>query len=373
MPGRDGISLRALRLLKRISKLKRKLLGGASSLSKMTLILVAYWSRDKRLLDAIKGVENSQLSAWQKLNDLAEVARILDDQGAYIKAIKEYDSLLGVCLESFSFSRFLGTGLGPGTLNAFRQVIYKDQMLFEKIYCNYSDDFAHIEWYGVYLYDSLVIKGIHAPKIVRMLRGEKVTAVYFEFINNPLDNLKTPLTDIIDIAQNITNIKLSTKAESQDSTYDVRSLDIYQACYNNAIKGLAECDLLLGDPVALLASLEQVAMGMPKTVTHGDLHGKNIGKPNIVIDWDRCGYYPFGMDLGYILSNNYSYQSFNQFHDDLMGYLRIEQDSLTSSCLFSIGYFSLLFYTRKWGKGISKKKWCLLFNRLLVLKEELGK
>ena len=66
-----------------------------------------------------------------------------------------------------------------------------------------------------------------------------------------------------------------------------------------------------------LKSMASIVKDLPHQITHGDLHGKNMGKPNVVIDWDRAGVYPLGLDIAYALSNEYHLIDLDGFYDVL--------------------------------------------------------
>ena len=51
---------------------------------------------------------------------------------------------------------------------------------------------------------------------------------------------------------------------------------------------------------------------LPRWLTHGDLHGKNIGAPNLVIDWDKCGALPMGFDIALSISKTQRLDSVKQ-------------------------------------------------------------
>lgn len=366
---REGItfgSLSALRKKRQKSGLQK---GADRVLTDVQIGQIAKRFKDQRLLKALE-FSAEQVLDWDGLKDFSEVVRFTGDHKAYEQAIKQFDD--DVTLLSYREAThccFIGSGLGHGTLNAYRKIEQEDIFYFEKIYLNESDDLVHLQWFEKYCRPLLNAECIRVPKILKMHEGGQITAVYFEFFTDPLDNCSQVLERVINVAFSLYELPLPKLSETRAEIYQFERIEIYNACFEHAQKLLENAG---GEKGLSLKSMASIVKGLPHQITHGDLHGKNMGEPNVVIDWDRAGVYPLGLDIAYALSNEYHLIDLDGFYDvlELQCRRRVGEKNWPAF-RFSCSYFALLFYTRKLGSKVNENQLQCLYSKLQEQGEEL--
>jgi hypothetical protein len=339
---RDGITFGALKQLRKKRQRHGVRKGQDRVLTRVQVGRIARSLKDRRLTSAL-ALTPTQVMDWQSLRDFSEVARFTGEHKAYEQAIFSFDPKLQ--LRSYEQASFIGSGLGCGTLNAYRKLEQGDIAYFEKIYLNESRDLTHLLWFEENYRPLLDDDYIRAPRLIKVRKGINATAVYFEFLFEPLDNCNRMPEQAIEVALSLYRQPINWDANLPEGVLAFETLDIYQACFKLTQHWIAENGV---GSVQQLSDWEAKIKTLPRQLSHGDLHGKNMGEPNIVIDWDRTGLYPFGFDIAYALSNTYTFVSVSDLHHYLHAHCRSTvADEQWPLFLFSCSYFCLLFYIRK--------------------------
>ena len=270
------------------------------------------------LIRAIQFYENQdsvENLSWNDFKLISELSDLLDDHKLYEDCLTQYDSVLELITSlDATKSKFIGYGLGEQTLNTYRYIELQGEVYFEKIYLTQSDDLRHLLWFFKYAQDSIIQAGYRVPKILKVSKGDKLTAVYFEFIDNKLDNLNDFINNTLKIAFNLTNIRLSSEAIKESQKFKFQEAPLYRDNYIRLENFLFQ----QGVKANKLVEMQNKINTMNGVFSHGDLHGKNLGNPNIIIDWDKSGVYPKGFDIAYILSNCYIFIGM----EDLLRFLK---------------------------------------------------
>lgn len=357
---RDGITFGALKQLRKKRQRSGMRKGQDRVLTRKQIGRIARRCQDQRLLNALAQT-TTHITDWQSLRDFSEVARFTGEHQAYEQAVHSFDPQLQLLTyKQASSYAFIGSGLGSGTLNAYRKLEHNGIAYFEKIYRNDSRDLTHLLWFEEHYRPLLDQARIRAPKILEVYRGQYATAVYFEFLTEPLDNCRHMPERAIEVALSLYQQPLKQDVNTPEAVWAFDTLELYQTCFEQAKQWLLETGL---GSVQQLVDWEARVKALPRQLSHGDLHGKNMGEPNIVIDWDRAGLYPLGFDIAYALSNTYTFVS----ADDLHRYLHTHckntiADQHWPAFLFACSYFCLLFYMRKRHDKIFDEQLVTLFE-----------
>jgi hypothetical protein len=192
---------------------------------------------------------------------------------------------------------FIGKGIGESSLDTYRKVKIKDEHYFEKIYFNNHLSVKHVQLFQTHLF-RLVKDKIKVPRIKKTYSGELLTIVYYDyFILNELAELKKE-NRLIQFSKDLYRISCRNesylkKLELPDSIKDFRQRTRFEE------NTLAVKARLLKQNIDA-NYFEDLLDRSKYIVTHGDLHGGNIYKNGILIDWDFFGIYPIGLDPAYI-------------------------------------------------------------------------
>lgn len=301
---------------------------------------------------------------WSIMKAKAQICRSDNNLTAYEKVLGDYDPIVQLISTNETIAtEFIGYGLGDDSLNVFRKVELKDEMLFEKVYLLDSPDFNRLEWFENFVRKEVEAIEYKVPKLIKIIKGEKLAIVYYQFLNEPLDNLKRPKKQLIEIAQNLNSLNLSNTAKLNfpKKSLDFTSIPIYQKSKAALIKWLQKS----GIDAKKFDKYESLVMSLPRALNHGDLHGKNVGDNGVVIDWDRAGFYPIGFDIGYILSNTKNVTDLSLWQKEVM-LLNCNIHLQKEKFLFAVTFFSAVFYFRKMGSRILPRElesmWLSLSN-----------
>ena len=313
-----------------------------------------------------EGQSESLNNGFHELKIKAGECRKSKNHQAYESLLKEFDANIKFLDKTFvTDCEFIGYGLGDDSLNVFRKIRLKDKVLFEKIYCLDSHDYKRLLWFETYLSKDVQSLGFVTSSIYTITQGKFLAVVYFEFLDVELDNLKQPLRTLLETAIRLNDLEISVKVNMafQAMKLDFTHIDIYQ----KSKQGLMYWMQKNGLDSSKIDQYEKIVKQAPHILNHGDLHGKNMGMPNIVIDWDRAGLYPVGFDLGYILSNEYKFTDlktwlvdFESFHQTLRSGSKF--DIPLDLRVFCINYFLLIFYIRKINKNILIEQYMQLLD-----------
>lgn len=232
------------------------------------------------------------------LKRVTENIRIANNHTLYNNLLKKYIPEWNC---DYSAAVFVGSGIGEYSFNTFRKVCFGESCFFEKVYFNNSYDLLRIEWFHEHI-NSLLRDWLNIAKIYKIIKGDLITIVYFEFTElKPLSNLKldvVPFTisqRLIEISNTTLLGKIAERAPEYLKDYKLHAF--YKGNILHASKMISNLsnDSLSPDMI------EQVVNRQPLVLTHGDIQETNVFADNYLIDWDSFGFFPLGFESAYIL------------------------------------------------------------------------
>ncbi|MEA1989000.1 MAG: phosphotransferase [Pseudomonadota bacterium] len=348
---RDGLQPETLKIL--TTKLKTKQTKRKEEgLSEQDLRDAANKSGDKRLLFALSK-EFSVGLTWRELKDVSEIVRFSNNHSLYESALSAYDDSLILLNTKKDLARaFVGSGLGEDTLNAYRCVLVQGQRVFEKVYRNDSSDLIHLLWFYRTIFPMLDPRIVMSPGILNISSGKKLSVVYFEYIDGKFDCVVDKMNRMFELHDYFQSIRVAKAIPTLHEIKNFKGMSVYNDSFELLNSILKSYDVDSSVIFDWLKCIEE----FPYQFSHGDLHGKNLGENNLVIDWDRAGYYPVGFDLAYALSNQYKLITVPQFEGFIVSKLGLNlNDKMDQKTLFSVVYFSMVFFSRKVGSKIREK------------------
>lgn len=232
------------------------------------------------------------------LKRLTNNIRIANNHKRYNNLLKRYvpewDSNL-------TTATFIGNGIGEYSFDSFRKVSFEENCYFEKIYFNDSYDLFRIEWFQKHIYP-LLTNSINVAKICKVIKGDLITIVYFEFthlVGLPGSKLESVSFEIsrklIGISKSSFVKKIAEYAPNYLKDYTLH------AFYKGNINRAAKLIIMLSDNRLTSERIEQVIGQQRFVLTHGDIQETNVFENNYLIDWDSFGFYPLGFESAYIL------------------------------------------------------------------------
>lgn len=231
---------------------------------------------------------------------------------------------------------FFTSGMGKGNLNVYRKIIYNNETLFEKIFFKDHKDFYNVNWFYNNQYHIISGLGLKVPNIKKKIEGENLCIIYFEFLK--LGNLKNYIG-----AFHVSNLLYRNRQLFVSSHNQLVEDYIFRRGEERFINHLMEAGINL-DRYKIFK--EKILYGMPTYFQHADLT-TNCYESDLVLDWDRSGYYPFGVDYGFIIADMLNLKIINlskirEFVSDLVRKYHLPVNSEKS-----IVYFSLVFWLRR--------------------------
>lgn len=218
---------------------------------------------------------------WKDLKIISNYCRITNNHLLYEKMLVKYSSFS----ENFSKKQFIGKGFGEFSTNAYRKVKLNNQDLFEKVLKNNSIDSKSVDYiFSNFDIISYVIKPFKMPRIIKVIDFSYLKIVYYEYLNLNSETINP--NEIYKLLKRIyKNIEVSPDFESDLLCNQVfrEGLDLLIFKYRN-------------DKQSILSKMNLVE----NVFAHGDLNMNNINS-FVLLDWDRCGFYPKGYDLAYYL------------------------------------------------------------------------
>jgi hypothetical protein len=331
------------------------------------IIKIASNQNKSDFLEILRMVSENSVLSWEQLRDFSSVVPYTQDHLLYEQTLNNYDDKLELNLSRKSQRvEFLGQGHGPGTLNAYRKLEFDGSSVFEKIYQNNSRSLKSIEWFFEHVKDRLDPKVILVPEVLHILRGDRLTAIYFEYIN--IKQLKKNLVcdRILDVSMSLHNIKLPKYDNFPIELYDFSKNYMYRGCYKRAEKLLKEISI---QNLYSLHELEDKTKEYSLRICHGDLDGIHLGDPLYVIDWDNCGVFPLGFDIARGLSASFSCNRIKIYENYLFTKCYPKTGNMEwSEFLYSCLYFSFIFYA---GRSLEdgNNLWIDIYKRVIELFE----
>ncbi|MCC5859603.1 MAG: phosphotransferase [Ectothiorhodospiraceae bacterium] len=259
---------------------------------------------------------------------------------------------------------FFGKGSGAAALNIYRYGYLSGDRVFEKIYLK-QDIANHVVARSRFLRQEL---GINTPKIIRKVCGEKVTILYFEFLdgeqNVGIRKLKevNGLKEFSNIVGSINSFNLNEKTISgsvcnyfiypssdlsHEKVLDASRIDSEISFLRQSFSGDNLRSIIDNKLSCMENSIDVARKNLCKVMvlSHSDLKPRNlIMKEDSVflIDLDPMAWRPLGFDLGKMLGhlNDLDADSMKIICEEYIksiNELRLSEDEILS---LTVGYAS---------------------------------
>lgn len=289
----------------------------------------------RALRDKLKDGEGS----WA---DLRQVANIIS-ANPWIVRMDSYRNVLtsfdpDLRLPDLKEARFYGQGLAGDCLASYRRGELSGRRVFEKIYRNDSTALRKNLWFYQDVLPSMASRP-HVPDLVKIAKGARLSALYFDFIDN-----FTPAPEAV-LLEELSRF-CTLAFENQVGQRVVPLLDFRnQEIYLNARKKLSELLVRSGRSVDDLEAIEHLISGaeFPKHLSHGDLSVFNVDRTGIIIDWDMCGYAPVGYDIAIVMHTMMTFTKISDVREFVDRYVPLYGPTIRLSLL----YLAAILYCRK--------------------------
>jgi len=190
-------------------------------------------------------------------------------------------------------AKFIGKGIGASSLDTFRKVYIDGKPFFEKVYFNSFPELENILWFQEHYYQEL-IKQIRTSKIEKVIKGNIMSVVYFEFLDLKPVTCEELEGSLIEISKVLYNLPLKENSEK----FSILSIDFRKHFeYKRNIKTIKEDFIKLG---ISFEYFERRADSSSCVFTHGDIQKTNVFKEMTLIDWDSFGFFPVGFEQAFI-------------------------------------------------------------------------
>jgi len=242
-------------------------------------------------------------------------------------------------------TKFLNKGKGSGTIRSYRKVEGKNISLFEKIYFRDQPEWKKtIDFYNKIFQDAYNLN-IVAPNLVYINKGSYLVVTYTEFFDLEPIERNQYLEKAVEMATRIMNIPYQYNSNDFSEILDYNS-DINFKLFKRRLLSCFKNDNN-DQMIELIYSVDQyIKEYIERRLCHGDLSLNNLFKNNILIDWDRFGYYPIGYEFAMIIIRIHRYEGLS-----IEKYLTLENEFYSIVSVFmnkpdfklSLSYFTLVF------------------------------
>jgi hypothetical protein len=194
-------------------------------------------------------------------------------------------------------AKFIGVGIGDGSLDTHRKVTIGNKLYFEKVHFNSYQDLQKVQWFQNHIYE-LIKDKIKVPRVQKTYRGKLLTIVYYDYFNLTKLGNKSKESSLIQFSKALYQISCMNKSdldelELPESIKGFKNHFQYQRNITLAGAELAKHGIDL-------KAIEKLVEHSKCVLTHGDLNEGNGYKKEALIDWDLFGIYPIGFDPAYI-------------------------------------------------------------------------
>lgn len=316
----------------------KKLLGGVESYQVDCFLkthLPSHYEAKKRL--------EMGWADWSALKKYSQFAKYYNDHVFYSMAVANVCKIKNPL--PIKKADFVGNGAGKYTLDSYRKVQLEDgRVLFEKVYKNDSDDLEKIKFFMECVFYQLNER-FKIPS-AEVCEGEKGSVVLFDWLDRivPVDkrNILNFYMDFREAA-----LAVVVPAEMQSSVVcDFTREPMFQGGVKSSENWLASH--VSSEASKLIPLSVDFFKNMPSSelvFTHGDIIPANAARDGVVIDFDKCGFYPAGYELAYLSSKSLSFESLGSMVDLLGG----EVNKLSSLNQVGFYFFAFIFYSRRVG------------------------
>lgn len=257
------------------------------------------------------------VATWDNLRVIARYGRASIKDEDYKKVISRFDPDLS--LPKGEFSTVTSFGRGRENLNRYRVLSSGNTVLFEKIFRIDSKSFAVSEWVDQYIRPVAIEHGWSIPRLVEKRTGNRVIAAYYEFV----EGSRFKRRSVTRASVEITSALRSVDPDLQKSFPCTRSGASAHIHFAKGIESISAALKANGheDAVEMVEKDVRYLDSCGTCFCHGDLIFKNLLKPRMVIDWDRSGYYPHGLDIAHAMSKSMKLKSVTRSYKKLARYL----------------------------------------------------
>jgi len=247
----------------------------------------------------------------------------------------------------FPSKKFIFEGRGNCTIKPYRILGRNQEQVFEKIFYSDSQD-AEANIYFYNNLDKLLLnKDVKVPACKHIVKGNKLTAFLFEYLDL---RQFTPGTEY-DHLKRIT-ISLCKKY--------YKDITPAQITYDKIVDGKARVKNLGIFTPQQEHKINNLIGSLPVYYQHLDLKEENVFQGDIIVDWDNAGWYPMGMDFGRLLLSYYIFHKdhfYDHYTEEIQKYhqAQTEDISLQDFQLAVIYFFIIYYYGHFCEKGETKQ------------------
>lgn len=320
----------------------------------------------QRKLQWASVIESASPQSWSELQPLAKiVARHIHDHNVFERLLTQYDPKLSLPNMHKEEKIFIAKGAGAGSLQAYRKVVIDNVPCFEKIYLNESIGLQKSQWFYTSILPIFESSVVQAPKLLHVCRGEKMTVLYFEYLDVILPTKAEALDRIASLCGHFYDLDKKSYAVAPAI---LRNFWMSYG-YSSGVAGIVRIFKRDKNKFDTFRLMEETVKDCRHCFCHGDLSINNLILPNHIIDLDECGIYPFGFDIAKVLVgylNPVSAKEIQQYLESRFSGI-VDGDEW-NKFLFTACFFSFVFSCRD-GKYSDLKK--ELFEMLTDLHNEV--
>lgn len=289
----------------------------------------------------IRALKEKLLSDKASWNDLVSYAKIADydsNHSFYESMLKAYDPSLD--FKNIKGINYVGSGYGIASLNCYRrvdlQIKNKSVHCFEKVYIRNSMDFKKMKWF----YDSIapqVKDKVRVPALLNV-NGVRLGVTYFEWIESNQcaeDEIVTRFLEVVSHLKHI-EVDVGLKKTSPVTCYsDDLLFNIYFERAKNWLRENFDVE-----QTAVLEKIHRLILkdkSIERRFVHGNISRSNLLSPNILIDFDSCGYYPFEYEVSSFLTSTFTFETLELFYERF--------HAIEESCRIKLNERVLLYFT----------------------------
>lgn len=299
---------------------------------------------------------------FRELRRLSKYLYLTSDHVNYERVLKKIDPWLN--LPKVNAQQFVGSGAGMGSLNCYRRVVLDGVLAFEKVYEIESDAFRKLDWFHQEVLPKFLCR-ISTPAIRHVAKGNKFAVVYFEY----LDCIKPAKPKMLFSEA----IRLHCVFAGFDPAFTSSAITEFEReiMYDDGVRQLKRLLERTGHNVDHQTQLEWFvsSSAVPRVFAHGDLIPPNFSQTGHLLDFDKCGFYPIGYDIAYMLSKRWRISTVSE----LERVLDKQSAFGAEECRISILYFAAVFYARRPAVAVSENFPVFLFERALELMHQLSR
>lgn len=303
---------------------------------------------------------------WSALKKYSQVAKYYEDHVFYSMAVANVCRIISPI--DTKKADFVGRGFGKNTLDSYRKVQLRDGCVyFEKVYKNSSDDFQKIKFFVGFVFPQLA-EQFRIPK-ARFFEGERGSIVLFDWLERivPVDK-KNIMRFYADFRMAALAVDVPREAMT-DVVCDFTREPMFQSGCKSSSSWLKAHSS--SEAVDLLQSGIEYFKSLPvseRVFTHGDIIPANTARDGVVIDFDKCGFYPAGYELAYLASKSLAFDDLTSMESYLGE--EIQRFSVVNQAGFYL--FAFIYYSRRVGVKATDNFLSELWSAFLSKAQEAG-